>query len=160
MQTSVCGSIQSTVIRYCWFAPGYRYPVLTVSTTENISGGNAPVMVKEAWINVNQQSTGSFAAGVDPKIQVETGENSVIVFPNPFTEQVTYNYFLRKQLPVMVELYDMSGKFNIQVEKKQLQAEGLHTGTLNASVLGLPPGVYYLRFIFDKQSVVSKIVKI
>jgi hypothetical protein len=54
----------------------------------------------------------------------------------------------------------MSGKFNLKVEKKQVQPEGLHTGNINATIMGLTPGVYYLRFTLDKQVVVSKIVKI
>ncbi|MEI7897994.1 MAG: T9SS type A sorting domain-containing protein [bacterium] len=160
IQTSVCGSIQSTLTKYSWYAPGCRYPVLMLSTMENISGANQPVVTRIAWVNLTQQSYGALAVVPDPKTEVETGENSVIVFPNPFTEQVTYNYFLRKQVPVTVVLYDMSGRFNLKVEKLQVQSEGLHTGVINASVLGLKPGIYYLRFTFDKQVVVSKIVKI
>lgn len=160
LQTGMCGSIQSNLVKYCWFAAGYRYPVLTLCVTENIYSGKDPVIVKNGWLNLDQHSTDALTVGVDPKTQGETGENSVIVFPNPFTEKVTYNYFLRKQVPVMVELFDMSGKFNLRIEQKQLQPEGLHSGILDASVLGLPPGVYYLRFMFDKQVLVSKIVKI
>lgn len=160
LQTNLCGSIQSKLLKYCWFATGYRYPVLTICIVENIYPGKDPVVIKSGWVNLDQHTLGAHSVGVDTKTLSGTDNNSVIVFPNPFTEQVTYNYFLRKQVPVTVELYDMSGKFNFWVEKKQLQAEGLHSGTLNASVLGLPPGVYYLRFMFDKQVVVTKIVKI
>jgi hypothetical protein len=160
LQVGVCGSTQSKIVKYYWFAPGYRYPVLMVCTNESRYSGKEPVVVKSAWVNLDQRMSGTDAPVADAKKQAETGENSVIVYPNPFSEQLTYNYFLRKQVPVMVDLYDMSGKFNIRVEKKQLQAEGLHTGFLNASLLGIPPGIYYLRFMFDRQVVVSKIVKI
>ena len=160
LQTSACGSTQSNIAKYCWFAPGYRYPVLTMIVSENIYSGKDPVITKNAWINLNQHSSAAVASGVDPNKQEATTENSVIIFPNPFSEQVTYNYFLRNQVPVSVELYDMSGKFNVVVEKKNLRQEGLHTGTLNASGLGLSPGVYYLRFTFDNQIFVGKIVKI
>ncbi|MCX6307245.1 MAG: T9SS type A sorting domain-containing protein [Bacteroidetes bacterium] len=160
LQIGVCGSTQSHLEKYYWFAPGYRYPVLMVSTTENRYGAKEPVVVTSAWVNLGQQAAGAFAAGTDPNIQAGTGENSVVVYPNPFTEQVTYNYLLRKQVPVSVELYDMSGKFNLRVEKRQMQSEGLHTGTIRAASLGLTPGVYYLRFTLDKQVIVDKIVKI
>jgi hypothetical protein len=160
LQISACGSVQSTIVKYSWFAPGYRYPVLMLSTVESVRGGKEPVVEKTGWINLDQPASGAFASAVDPRTQVETGANTVIVFPNPFAEQVTYNYFLRKQLPVAVELYDMSGKINIRIEQKQLQAEGLHTGTINAALLGMSPGVYYLRFLFDKEVVIRKIVKI
>lgn len=160
LQTSVCGSTQTKVVKYCWFAAGYRYPVLSVCTTENIYAGREPVTVKNAWVNLNQQPSGALSADTGLNPHGDTDGNTVIVFPNPFSEQVTYHYFLRSPVPVSVELYDMSGKFNMKVEKMQFQTEGLHTGTLNASVSGLPPGVYYLRFMFDKQILVTKIVKI
>jgi hypothetical protein len=160
LQTSMCGSVQSTITKYNWFAPGCRYPVMTITTTENSYSGKEPVVVKSAWVNLDQQMFGSSTAGTESLGRVETAENTVIVYPNPFTDQVTYNYFLRKQVPVTVELYDMSGKFNIRIEKRALQAEGLHTGSIDATIHSLNPGVYYLRFMFDKQVVVSKIVKI
>lgn len=160
LQVSVCGSTQSTIVKYYWYAPGYRYPVLIAGTTENKYGAKDPVMVRSAWANLNQQTVGAIASVTGTSDQGDTGDNSVIVFPNPFTEQVTYNYFLRKQVPAAVELYDMSGKFNLIVEKKQLRAEGLHAGSIDAATLGLTPGVYYLRFTFDRQVFVTKIVKI
>jgi hypothetical protein len=160
LQIGVCGSTQSNTDKYFWYAPGYRYPVMMVSTTANSHGGKEPVFVNIAWVNLNQQALSPVATGPDPDNQVETAENSVIVYPNPFNEKLTYNYFLRKQVTVSVELFDMSGKFNFRVEKNQLQSEGLHTGTINAPALGLPPGVYYLRFTLDKQVVVTKVVKV
>ena len=160
LQVSVCGSTQANMVKYYWFAPGYRYPVLMVCTSESRYGINEPVIVRSAWVNLNQQASGALAGEGDPGKQAGTAGNTVVVYPNPFTEQVTYSYFLRNQVPVTVELYDMSGKFNIRVEKKQLQTEGVHTGSVNADVHGMPPGVYYLRFTLDNQVVVSKIVKI
>jgi len=157
LQTNMCGSTQSNIVKYCWFAAGYRYPVLTLTTTENSYSGKIPVVTKTGWLNLNQQN-GQLAGNGNQ--QASTRENSVIVFPNPFTEQLSYNYFLRAQVPVTVELYDMSGQFDRKIESKQIQSEGLHSGILNATTLGLTPGVYYLRFTFDKQVIVNKIVKI
>jgi hypothetical protein len=160
LQVNTCGSTQSHVVKYYWFAPGYRYPVMMVSTTTNKTGMREPVVVQHAWVNLNQQPAGAFATGVVSGEETEAGGNDVVVYPNPFSEQLSYSYMLQKQVPVMVELYDMSGKFNLKVEKKQVQPEGLHTGNINATIMGLTPGVYYLRFTLDKQVVVSKIVKI
>lgn len=160
LQIGVCGSTQSNIVKYYWYAPGYRYPVLMVSTTENSYGMKDPVITKTALVNLNQHSAGVFASSSDVANSSETVDNAVIVYPNPFSDQATYNYFLRKKIPVMVELYDMSGKLEVKVEQSQEQSEGLHTGVINAAVLGLRPGVYYLRFTMDKQVVVSKIVKI
>ena len=112
LQIGVCGSTQSNTVKYYWFASGFRYPVVMVSTTENKYGEKEPIVVKSAWVNLNQTTTSPFTAGIGN--QAETNENAVVVHPNPFTEQVSYTYFLAKQVPVTVELYDMTGQFNIR----------------------------------------------
>lgn len=160
LHTGKCGSTQSLVVKYYWYAPGYRYPVLMTGTTENKYGIKDPVIFKHAWLNLDQRSFGSPAEDAGVNSQPGPEGNAVIVFPNPFGEQATYHYFIREQVPVMVELYDMSGKFSICVEKKQLRTEGLHTGTIRPADLGLTPGIYYLRFTLDKEVVVDKVVKI
>ncbi|MFZ4522154.1 MAG: T9SS type A sorting domain-containing protein [Bacteroidales bacterium] len=160
LQIGTCGSTQTRLEKYYWYAPGYRYPVMMVSTNTNTYSGKEPVVVQSAWVNVSQLSSGALTAGTDPKNQAEAGVNSAIAYPNPFSDQFTYNYLLQKQAPVTIELYDMSGQFNVRIEKRQIQSEGLHTGTVNSAVLGLAPGMYYLRFTLDKQVIVTKIVKI
>jgi hypothetical protein len=161
LQISQCGSTEINIVKYCWYAQGYRYPLLNVSIVENRYRGGTPEITKSAFTNTQQPNENGLAAGSnDPGKQVENSDVSVILFPNPFEEKLSYNYFLRKQLPVTVELYDMSGKVSIRICKNQLQPEGLHTGTIDGAGLGLAPGIYYIRFTFDKQVVVSKIVKI
>lgn len=161
LQISMCGSTETNIIKYCWYAPGYRYPVLTLSVVENSYRGGAPEISKTAFVNTQQHNDGSTIAGSnDPGKQIEKSDVSVILFPNPFDVKLTYNYFLRKQLTVSIELYDMSGKFSLRLLKNQIQSEGLHTGELDGFTHGLIPGVYYIRFTFDKQVIVSKVVKV
>jgi hypothetical protein len=160
LQIGVCGSSQASMVRYTWYAPGCRYPVMMISTTESRYGIKDPVITKHAWVNLEQPAAGRTTAASDPSMAKNESDHAVIVYPNPFTGMVTYNYFLRQQVPVMVELYDISGRFNLVAERKQQKAEGLHTGTIDATLNGLTPGVYYLRFTFDRQVEVHKIVKI
>ena len=161
LQISMCGSTEINIVKYIWYAPGYRYPVLNISIVENRYGGGAPEIIKTAFTNTRQLNDGNTVAGTnDPGKQIEKSDILVILFPNPFNEKLTYNYFLRKQLPVSIELYNMSGKFTLRLIKNQIQSEGLHTGELDGLTHGLTPGVYYIRFTFDKQVVISKVVKI
>ncbi len=161
LDRNMCGSTVSTSVRYLWYADGMRYPVLNISTMEYQASAQAPVVTKTAFINLDQTVEGDILAGSEePQIQVEKSDVSVILFPNPFSEKITYNYFLRNQIPVTIELFDMTGSSRLQIVKNQLQTEGLHTGDLDGLTIGLTPGIYYLRFTFDKQVVVSKIVKI
>jgi len=161
LQISMCGSTETNIVKYCWYAPGYRYPVLNISIIENRYRGGVPEITKTAFTNTRQHNEGSTVAGAnDQGNQVEASDVSVILFPNPFSEKLSYNYFLRKQLPVSVELYDISGRYCVRLVKNQVQSEGLHTGELDGLSHGLTPGVYYIRFTFDKQVVISKVVKI
>jgi len=161
LQVGVCGSTVSNITKYFWYAPGYRYPVISTNEIILTQGGNQPTSARSAFLNLNQVSAGNSIAGTkNPDNQNVNDEVSVIMFPNPFSEKITYNYFLRKPLGVSVELYDMTGSNRIRLIKNQSQTEGLHTGDLDGVRLGLTPGVYYVRFTFDKQVVVHKIVKI
>jgi hypothetical protein len=157
LQIGVCGSTQSKLEKFYWFAPGYRYPVFMLSVTENRYGAKEPVIIKNGWVNLNQSSQ---LAGTSVGSSSEIGGNAVIVYPNPFSEQVTYKYILQEQVPVTVELYDMSGKLVGMVEKRQVQDAGLHAGTINSGSFSLKPGVYSLRFTLDHEVIVTKIVKI
>jgi len=160
LQTSPCGSTVSNSVKYYWYAPGYRYPVMMTGSAESRYGGREPVITKSAWICSNQGTAGSLTSVTPAAGRDGSMESAVFVYPNPFSDRLVYDYFLREQMPVAVELYDLPGKFMISLEKKQIKSEGLHTGTMNSSLTGVPPGVYYLRFTFDKMVVVRKVVKI
>lgn len=161
LDRNMCGSTVSNSVRYLWYAPGMRYPVMNITTMEYQSNSQVPTVTKSASINLEQRDESNTIAGSDePQNQVDKSDVSVILFPNPFSEKITYNYFLRKQLPVSIELYDMTGNSRVQLVKNQIQPEGLHTGELDGMVNGLTPGIYYIRFTFDKKVVISKIVKI
>ena len=159
LQIGVCGSTISTVTKYFWYAPGFRYPVFTTREVEMVHGGDEPVISKSATENLDQllpRGNSNVSATLG-----DTGEGiSVMLFPNPFREQFTYNYFLRKSLGVSLELYDMTGNVRMKLISNQTETEGLHTGSFDGVRAGLTPGIYYVRFTFDKQVVVQKIVKI
>jgi hypothetical protein len=161
VQTGQCGSTEVSIVRYLWYAGGLRYPVMNAGITETRYSSGAPVITRNAFVTVQQPVENGLAAGTDDRGKTVGNEDvSVIIFPNPFTEKLTYNYFLRKQLPVTIELYDMSGKVSLRITRNQVQPEGLHTGEVDATLLGLTPGIYYLRFTFDKQVVVTKVVRV
>lgn len=156
VQTGVCGSTQVVVTRYSWYAPGYRYPVMMESSTDIIYGDREPLTTRVAWIGSPASGTNT---GSSASAGVESDDHTTMVFPNPFCDQLNYSYFLRRPTTVKVELYDVSGRMNLQAEPMQLQTEGLHTGLLRSSVASLRPGVYYLRFTIGSDVAVSKVVK-
>jgi hypothetical protein len=83
-----------------------------------------------------------------------------MVYPNPFRDKTTFHYFLRTPLVVSIDLFDMTGKKVGRMINSQSQTEGLHEGVVDAVELDLNPGIYYIRFTFNQQVVVQKIVRI
>ncbi len=157
VQIGVCGSTQVIVTRYSWYAPGYRYPVMMESSTDIIYGDREPLTTRVAWVGSVPQSSETVAAGTNDGDVSD--DHTVMVFPNPFGEQLNYSYFLRHSLPVKVEMYDVAGRMTLQAEPLRQQQEGLHSGVLRSAVMSLRPGVYYLRFTIGSDVVVSKVVK-
>ena len=161
IQVNPCNSIESQTIRFLWYAPQYRYPVLIIATTENKSSGQEPTVTRSAYVNLQQPLNTDQGSGVtDTQVVPDNSNVSVVVYPNPFTEKLSYNYFLRTDLQVTLDLFDMTGRLCRHVIKTQVQSEGLHSGVLYPDEIGLSPGIYYLRFTFDHKVVISKIIKI
>lgn len=167
LQINMCGTTTVNIVRYMWYATGYRYPVLSISLVENRYNEGTPVITKTGFIFTEQlnEQRAIFVSNNSGKTdghakQVEKSEVTVNLSPNPFSTNLTYNYFLSEQLPVSIELYDLSGKQYGWLVDNQTQAVGLHTGELNATNFGLMPGTFFIMFTFDKQVVIRKVVKI
>lgn len=160
LQTGVCGSTVTTIIRYSWYAPGYRYPVLSSSQLEQITGAEKPVITNTAFINLEQKFNAEQVAGAGTTVsQTDDQSVTVVMYPNPFQTTASFHYFLRKPVYVSMELFDITGKSVRKVLTRQQKGEGLHQGSLDAIELGLEPGIYYARFSFDRQVVVVKVVR-
>lgn len=160
IEVNMCGSTEVWLTRYLWYAPGYRYPVMYTSVREYSISGQEPVVTKLSGVNLDQ--TVDVLADVVSEDQVleNNSDVAVIVYPNPFDDKLTYNYFLRKDLSVSIDLYDISGRFDKSLLDTQKQPEGLYTSELLATDYHLKPGIYYLRFTFDNKVVVKKVVKL
>jgi len=161
-QINMCGLTDFQIVKYSWYADGYRYPLLNLTSTETHSNGGAPVVTTTANINTLQPYEKNGVLGealpVTPA-PVAKSAVEVVISPNPFVEQLTYSYQLTVPLKVTIELYDMAGKIYGKLVNNQLQTAGFHNGELVASRYGLTPGVYFMRFTFDQQIVISRVVK-
>ncbi|MCX6242598.1 MAG: T9SS type A sorting domain-containing protein [Bacteroidetes bacterium] len=160
VEINPCSTVESQTIRYFWYAQQYRYPVLIITTTQVKTSGKDSGITRSASVNLEQPLNGEVISGVtDTQVSPDNSDVSVIIYPNPFTEKLTYNYFLRKELPVTLDLYDMTGRLSRRLIQTQVQPEGLHSGVLHSDEVGMSPGIYYLRFTFDHKVSISKVVK-
>lgn len=161
LQINMCGTVDINIVRYMWYASGYRYPLLSLSIVENSYSGRTPEIKKTAFTNTEQRLEKNMPiVSNKPASKIATQDVLVTISPNPFNNKLIYNYFLADQLAVSIEIYDVSGKSCGWLVKKQIQPVGLHTGELDALKYSLKPGIYFMRFTFDKQVVISKVVKI
>jgi len=159
VQVNPCNSIERKIVRYLWYVPSARYAVLGFSTSEFTATGLDPEITSTGFINQNMcdfVDLNTISGGQDAD---DLAEASIVLFPNPFSKKLSYNYFLRKQMPISIELTDMAGRKMIDLITDQMQPEGLHTGELDGAASNLMMGVYYLRFTFGNKVVVRKIVK-
>jgi hypothetical protein len=158
IQINPCNIYEIKTTAYFWYAPAARYPVISMSTREvKTNGGNA-VITNSASVNQNMIGTGIMLAG-SGQDAFNADEVALILYPNPFIEKLNYSYFLRKQMPVSIDLVDMTGKIILTLAKEQVQAEGLHNGDLDAIKHSLPMGMYYFRLKFGDKEIISKVVK-
>jgi hypothetical protein len=162
-QNNVCGATDFCIVRYSWFAAGYRYPLLNLNIVETTSNGTPTLITKTANYNIQQlyEKKGvlgavsqSFTAAL-PSPEIE-----VVISPNPFEDRLTYSYLLPESMDVSIDVYEISGKTIGWIFKNQSQGSGLHNGELFASRFGLASGVYFMRFTFDKQIIIKRVVKL
>lgn len=77
------------------------------------------------------------------------------VYPNPFNEQLTIEYYVRKTTPVTFQLFDARGSLVLQ------RHDNDHPNGKNSLVLptNLPNGLYFYRLLFNgKREAVGKVV--
>ena len=167
LQVNMCGTADVNIVKYNWYAAGYRYPVLSLTITENRPSIGAVQIIKTAFTNTQQPNKNitisgnkTVASTTVPSSQNLKPEVSVSISPNPFTDKLNYSYFLNEPLKVSIELYSMGGKNISWLVKDQVQPVGMQTGELVAAMYNLTSGVYFIRFTFDKQVVIQKVVKI
>lgn len=164
IQVNPCGNIKINIVKYSWYAEGYRYPVMVITIVENTPNNSmTPQITKTASVYTPQiiktvnTVTETNGTTVKPSI---TGGVSVSLFPNPFSEKINYTYFLKNDMPVSIMLYDITGRHNQLIADKEPQTSGFHSGDIGGLRHALPAGVYYLRFTFGEQVVVQKFVKL
>lgn len=154
-----CSTIDLTHTLYYWFADGYRYPLVMMSQkVYQRSYENVPTIETLAYYSPQESR-----ATEEPALatmELAAADFAINTYPNPFAGMTSCTYFLRKSMDVTAELYDITGKTISVLINNQKQEEGVHNLGIDGAELGLVPGVYYIKFTFDKKEVVQKIVKI
>ncbi|MEI6854149.1 MAG: fibronectin type III domain-containing protein, partial [Bacteroidota bacterium] len=100
---------------------------------------------------------GTFATAGGKAISTEnTGnDNQLSVYPNPFTDQVKMDVFVKEDAKLTWNLYDMTGKLVLNGE------ESIRTGysTFNINAAELPKGVYMIKATLNDQIQSFRVLK-
>jgi hypothetical protein len=84
--------------------------------------------------------------------------NSVNVFPNPYSEFTSINVNLTTDSDVTIEVYNVLGEKVTSIANEKLQA-GEHTYKFGAKQLGYSAGIYLVKVIVNEQVYVTRIVE-
>jgi hypothetical protein len=158
IQLNPCSVYEMKTTTYFWYAPTYRYPVMGTTTREVKSSTKNTEVTQTSFINEKLINSSSLVTGLDKKEAIPD-EISLSLYPNPFIEKLNYSYFLPKQMPVTIELIDITGKTIIELVKEQIQPEGFHSGNIDALKNHLERGMYSFRIKCGDSVIVSKAVK-
>ncbi|MCX6351965.1 MAG: M4 family metallopeptidase [Bacteroidetes bacterium] len=84
---------------------------------------------------------------------------NILIFPNPFKEQVNIQYSLQKSAEVKIEITDIAGKL-ISTLAEGNQTNGTHQLQIDASQYHLNAGVYFVKFYADGELVTKQVVRV
>ncbi len=80
------------------------------------------------------------------------------VFPNPFNDDLFVEYYLEKHSPVQIDIFDITGK-KVYLLNLGNRDKGYNKENLNAQILKLEKGIYFLRVDVGNKFYMSKIIK-
>jgi hypothetical protein len=153
IRTFEVGNPNLTEITYRWYTDDVRYPLLVIIKFQN--GKESYVSQTAVYAhagNRNKSATSLSYLDLEPI-------KDFSVFPSPYHDKLTISYELGKKGNVIINLYDISGKFSRTILSKTQQEAGNHTISLSNDEFSLMPGIYYVRLTLDNNSYMKKIVK-
>lgn len=81
--------------------------------------------------------------------------SSLLVYPNPVTDDATISYNLNKASKVRIEVSDMVGRIVLSIGETD-QTEGQHTMHFPVNTANLPKGIYIIRLFTGDESQTSR----
>ena len=138
---------------------------IVVPETFTINQLHHIIQISFSWTNSHLYMFGEYENKIGDPILWDDGEtvsDREVKIENVLQEvgdKLKYEYLLAEPMNVSIELYDVSGKTNAMLISNVPQNAGMQNGELQSSRYALTSGVYFMRFTFDKQVVICKIVK-
>lgn len=116
----------------------------------NNNGGTSGDLIYTSTLVIPE----GFGTGINEPASIHTFN----VFPNPAADQTTISYTLTQAQPVLISLFDLSGKEVMQLSRENQAAAGTYQFQLPISEIG--SGVYVIKLTTGDQSFTRKLVKL
>ncbi len=104
-------------------------------------------------------STEVTQANGEQNLEEDSFDKELKVYPNPVRDMLTLEYYLEESAPVVINVYDVTGKIVANV-MNEIQAPGIHQPTWNISNTNgsLKAGFYLLRLSIGGESISKRII--
>ncbi|OFX82820.1 MAG: hypothetical protein A2W99_14250 [Bacteroidetes bacterium GWF2_33_16] len=139
-----CGTIS-----YKWYSKDIRYPLLTIIQTQNSNG--------TATIRTAYYSKYKLNEVVD-KENLNLENISASIYPNPFTESFKIDYYIQKDSPVEIVIFDNSGRKVSSIQRNS-QAAGYYTETFTKEQLDTQQGLFHIRITAGDETISKTVIR-
>lgn len=98
---------------------------------------------------------------IDPistSLDVLSIDNSVDVYPNPFTDNTTITFFVRKEAVVNIEVFNSIGQ-KIETIVNENKKSGKYSCVFSPSRIGFDAGIYFVKITIDGKTTMRRIVE-
>lgn len=139
-------------ISYRWYVNEHRFPIL--------------VFIKVNYTYDNGQTNSSTKAAFNSNVMMSNDElnNSaskykLLVFPNPYYDEVNINLQLEERAKVNIAVYDLIGK-RVSVLTDRYEEAGDLSYKFSAKALGLAKGTYIIKVKVNNSETTRKILEL
>lgn len=157
IEVGYCNWAKIETVKYLWYAPDERYPVLVIIDSKKEYSDREAVETKNAYYNEN---LGKKAASSLTSIERSLNyDYTYKTYPNPFVEKIKLEYKIPEKTEVAIQIFDENGRLIKQVLKKETQKKGNYNYTVKFNDQNIAAGNYFVKYTFGNKIYVDKIIK-
>jgi hypothetical protein len=147
------GKSETTTLTYRWYSEDVRYPLVTIIKYRNKGIETPSLTAYYADASSSQKKSSTVTSD-----NIEDNNISLIIYPNPFKDNISLNYQLKQESTVEISLFDNTGKQVYYVNRNKLKAD-YYTEEIDTKQVNLSSGMYIVKIVIDKQVYTKKLFK-
>jgi len=137
------------VISYKWYSKDIRYPLLTIIQSQNSNGTTTIRTAYYSKVKLNE---------VTEKVKPELENLSTNIYPNPFIESFKIDYYILKDSPVEIVIFDNIGRKVSSIQRNS-QSAGYYTEIVTSEQLGNQQGLFHVQITAGNESISKTVIR-